>query len=352
MFVYECRSGAAEPTSSTSVKRDAFLRDDEQAPEERAAFDRVRHPHVERLLEHDALRHDDEEPVLPDRGVVRGELLLPADERVETLVLLGQRRERDPLGCAVDRDAGFGDRRQPGHVELEHRLDRTRPRDCPLVVSEGVRVEALEVREAPVLFRRVRKRQLSRSSRVPRCEPSAPRASSRRSTGRSGDAASARCRPGRRRRPCGRHRCRASRRGTPRRRSSSLARASATSATRKRDRVLVDVELHPGLLGNHDRQRDVPGLELGPVLVRQLIPLETERLPVELQRSFLVSRGQRHEIRALDVDRQPTDPSICSWINRFISTAYSSGSSFVIGSTKPETISAEASDSVRPRDMR
>ena len=50
--------------------------------------------------------------------------------------------------------------------------------------------------------------------------------------------------------------------------------------------------------------------------------------------------------------RQPTDPSICSWIRRFISTAYSSGSSLVIGSTKPETIIALASASERPRDMR
>ena len=47
--------------------------------------------------------------------------------------------------------------------------------------------------------------------------------------------------------------------------------------------------------------------------------------------------------------RYPTDPSICSWISRFISTAYSSGSSLTIGSTKPETIMAEASASERPR---
>ncbi len=46
---------------------------------------------------------------------------------------------------------------------------------------------------------------------------------------------------------------------------------------------------------------------------------------------------------------QPTEPSICSWIRRFISTAYSSGSSLVIGSTKPATIIAEASASESPR---
>jgi len=50
--------------------------------------------------------------------------------------------------------------------------------------------------------------------------------------------------------------------------------------------------------------------------------------------------------------RHPTEPSICSRIRRFISTAYSSGSSFVIGSTKPATIMAEASASERPRLMR
>ena len=46
---------------------------------------------------------------------------------------------------------------------------------------------------------------------------------------------------------------------------------------------------------------------------------------------------------------QPTEPSICSWIRRFISTAYSSGSSLVIGSTKPATIIAAASLSESPR---
>jgi hypothetical protein len=111
---------------------------------------------------------------------------------------------------------------------------------------------------------------------------------------------------------------------------------------------------------------------------------------VELERPFLVLSSQRHEIRALDLDpsvrlqfghvslpvcwierslgpspidlyaappsrrpiNYPTDPSIWSWISRFISTAYSSGSSFVIGSTKPDTISAEASGSESPRDIR
>ena len=57
-----------------------------------------------------------------------------------------------------------------------------------------------------------------------------------------------------------------------------------------------------GLLGNHDRERDVAGLELGPVLVRALVPPEAERLAVELQRAFLVLRGDRDEVRPLDAN--------------------------------------------------
>ena len=47
--------------------------------------------------------------------------------------------------------------------------------------------------------------------------------------------------------------------------------------------------------------------------------------------------------------RHPTEPSICSWISRFISTAYSIGSSFTIGSMKPETIIPAASSLLIPR---
>ena len=49
---------------------------------------------------------------------------------------------------------------------------------------------------------------------------------------------------------------------------------------------------------------------------------------------------------------QPTAPSIWSWMRRFISTAYSIGSSFTIGSMKPFTIMALASASDRPRLIR
>jgi hypothetical protein len=65
----------------------------------------------------------------------------------------------------------------------------------------------------------------------------------------------------------------------------------------------------------------------------------------------------RLSVRVLDPGqptllRQPTEPSIWIWIKRFISTAYSSGSSFTIGSMKPATIIAEASDWDSPRDIR
>ena len=48
----------------------------------------------------------------------------------------------------------------------------------------------------------------------------------------------------------------------------------------------------------------------------------------------------------------PTEPSICSSIRRFSSTAYSMGSSRTMGSMKPATIIAVASASERPRVIR
>ncbi len=107
----------------------------------------------------------------------------------------------------------------------------------------------------------------------------------------------------------------------------------------------------PSCLRHDDRERDVAGLELRPIAPCQRIQLQPERLCVELRRPLLVTNRDRDEVDALGAD-QPTEPSICSWIRRFISTAYSSGSSFVIGSTKPETIIALASASESPRLMR
>ena len=49
---------------------------------------------------------------------------------------------------------------------------------------------------------------------------------------------------------------------------------------------------------------------------------------------------------------QPTVPSICNSIRRFISTAYSIGSSLTSGSMKPLTIIVAASASLRPRLVR
>lgn len=82
-----------------------------------------------------------------------------------------------------------------------------------------------------------------------------------------------------------------------------------------------------------------------------LIRTQTERLDVEAPRPFRVSRGDPYEVELPDV-HYPTEPSICSWMSRFISTAYSRGSSLVIGSTKPDTIMALASASDKPRLMR
>ena len=50
--------------------------------------------------------------------------------------------------------------------------------------------------------------------------------------------------------------------------------------------------------------------------------------------------------------RYPMEPSIWSSIRRFISTAYSIGSSRVKGSMKPPTIMPDASSSERPRLIR
>ena len=103
------------------------------------------------------------------------------------------------------------------------------------------------------------------------------------------------------------------------------------------------------LLGLPDREARLSDPEL--VLRLCSSARRPEHFAVELLRALSVTRRNRDEVQLLDPG-QPTEPSIWSWISRFISTAYSSGSSFVIGSTKPETISAEASASERPRDIR
>src|SRR5436190_20603070 len=110
----------------------------------------------------------------------------------------------------------------------------------------------------------------------------------------------------------------------------------------------------------HERRPDVLHLQqvdahIPAELVRRVAAalaalLEPVHVAVESRRPLHVCDRDGDEIRPLD--DQPTEPSIWSWISRFISTAYSSGSSFVIGSTKPETIIADASASESPRDIR
>src|SRR5438128_8588137 len=118
----------------------------------------------------------------------------------------------------------------------------------------------------------------------------------------------------------------------------------------QRDVRSVRLEL-PADLGRIDEvEAHAPGLELGPALV-EVRAVNAQRLAVEALGPLHVLYRNGDEIRPFNRD-QPTEPSICSWIRRFISTAYSSGSSFVIGSTQPDTTIADASASERPRDIR
>ena len=114
---------------------------------------------------------------------------------------------------------------------------------------------------------------------------------------------------------------------TPSGSSASLSSSPAGCCSRQVGIEPAQVRVAPGLVAvGRNRQR--------------LIALERRR-------ALAREPGRlRHRLR------HPTEPSICSWISRFSSTAYSSGSSFVIGSTNPETIIAEASSSDSPRLIR
>ena len=93
-------------------------------------------------------------------------------------------------------------------------------------------------------------------------------------------------------------------------------------------------------------------MELSRIIISEINDQQVVYLKeVEGDRTFPILDWYADEVSPLDSDH-PTEPSIWSWISRFISTAYSSGSSFVIGSTKPETIIALASASERPRLIR
>ncbi len=93
---------------------------------------------------------------------MRGELVVGADQRAQTLVVFRQRGELDAVGQLVDLDLASPGRSQAGHVDLEHVSLHSCCRDCPsdtAVFGEGVGVEAAQVGEAPRLHRRVRERQ-------------------------------------------------------------------------------------------------------------------------------------------------------------------------------------------------
>ena len=62
--------------------------------------------------------------MLPHRGVVGRELLVPADERVETLVIVGERLEPDPVGRTVDLDPGLADVCDAGDLDIDERRRR------------------------------------------------------------------------------------------------------------------------------------------------------------------------------------------------------------------------------------
>ena len=112
--------------------------------------------------------------------------------------------------------------------------------------------------------------------------------------------------------------------------------------------------------------------EFGDAVQRRVPPLlltggrHRERVKVEAARRTVRARrhGRRHRVRVVRIRHgngdfgflchrtQPTDPSICSSTKRFSSSAYSIGSSRLIGSTKPRTIMPIASSSFRPRLIR
>src|SRR4029453_2793178 len=106
---------------------------------------------------HDTAWDVHEEPARPHRRVVGGELLVPADERVEKLVVLGELLEPNAVGSGNDLESGLAHVRDTRSVELEHRRRRGDLRRA--VGSPRVRIEPLQVREAPMLVFRRRKRE-------------------------------------------------------------------------------------------------------------------------------------------------------------------------------------------------
>src|SRR6266511_253059 len=134
----------------------AFFGDDQHPPEERCFRYRARHAHVQRLLELEARRDAYEQAVLPLGGIVGRKFLVCSDQRSEQLVLFGERLEDDALRRALDLDARLGDVRERRGLDIEHGAGPLH--GLGAVGAEAVRVDALEISEAPVLVRGRRKR--------------------------------------------------------------------------------------------------------------------------------------------------------------------------------------------------
>ena len=90
-----------------------------------------------------------EQAVLPERCVVRSELLVGADQRIEQRVLVGQRLETDSLCGPLDADPGLADDGNSRRVDVEQSVWRG---DLGRAVrNERIRIEAGEIGEPPVL---------------------------------------------------------------------------------------------------------------------------------------------------------------------------------------------------------
>src|SRR6185437_210826 len=89
-----------------------------------------------------------------------GEFLVSADERAEQLVI-GKRLEGDPVRSALDLDTVLGHGGQGSHVEVEHAGRGPGRGLSPDVAVRDVRlrVEPLQIGEAPRLVGRRRQRQ-------------------------------------------------------------------------------------------------------------------------------------------------------------------------------------------------
>src|SRR5438093_618331 len=133
-----------------------------------------------------------------------------------------------------------------------------------------------------------------------------------------------------------------------------LAKGHENDALRQRlgeyQLLAVEVLQRRELVGVEAADVGAPPLLVG--LARHGQPLvRLQRLPPDVAQP---ARFALELVQGLRVDRhrQPTEPSISSWMRRFSSTAYSRGSSLVNGSMKPLTIIVSASARGIPRLIR